>query len=380
MTATRPLDGTLVLDFSNLLPGPMATLLLAEAGAEVVKVERPGIGDEMRHYPPAFGAHGASFALLNRGKRSLVLDLKDPADRERLRPLIARADVLVEQFRPGVMDRLGLSYAAAAALNPRLIYCSITGYGQDGPRSLAAGHDLNYMAETGLLALSTGDPARPVVPPALVADIAGGSYPAVINILLALLARARTGAGCHLDVSMSDNLFPFLFWALGQGAVTGRWPGNGDGLLAGGTARYRLYPTADGGLIAVAAIEDRFWASFCAAIALPEMLRDDAADPAATIAAAGSIIAAQGTGHWRAVFEAADCCCCPVASLQEALENPHFLARKLFAHTVRGTDGAVMAALPVPIAPAFRHPPGELPAPALDAPAERHGPFDYRST
>ncbi len=361
----RPLDGALVIDFSNLLPGPMATLLLAEAGAEVVKIERPGLGDELRHYPPAFGEHGANFALLNRGKQSLALDLKDAAERDRLLPLLRRADVLVEQFRPGVMDRLGLGYAAMAAINPRLIYCSITGYGQTGPRSLAAGHDLNYIAETGLLALSHGDPARPVVPPALIADIAGGAYPAVMNILLALLARARTGAGCHLDVSMSDNLFPFLYWAMGQGGVTGRWPGNGDALLTGGSARYRLYPTSDGGLIAAAPIEDRFWDSFCTAIGLPDGLRDDAADPAATIAAAGAIIAGQGVAHWRAVFDRADCCCCPIASLHDAMENPHFIARNLFAHGVRSSDGAVIPAVPVPIAPAFRAPPGELPSPTL---------------
>ena len=361
----RPLDGTLVLDFSNLLPGPMATLLLAEAGAEVVKIERPGIGDEMRHYPPSWGEHGSNFALLNRGKRSLALDLKDPAARAELLPLLRRADVLVEQFRPGVMARLGLAYADVAALNPRVVYCSITGYGQDGPRHLAAGHDLNYIAETGLLALSHGDPARPVVPPALIADIAGGAYPAVMNILLALLARARTGSGCQLDISMSDNLFPFLYWAMGQGTITGGWPGNGDALVTGGSARYRLYPTADGGIIAAAPIEDRFWAQFCAAIDLAPALRDDAAAPAATIAAVAHIIAGQGTAHWRAVFDRADCCCCPVASLQQAMQDPHFIARKLFAHGVVASDGRRMAALPVPVAPCFRAPPGDVAAPTL---------------
>jgi crotonobetainyl-CoA:carnitine CoA-transferase CaiB-like acyl-CoA transferase len=234
----RPLEGVWVLDFSTLLPGPMASLMLAEAGAEVVKIERPGLGDEMRHYNPRWGANSSNFALLNRGKRSLALDLKDPRARARLDPLIARADILLEQFRPGVMARLGLGYEALAARNPRLIYCSITGYGQTGPKRDLAGHDLNYIGDTGLLALAAGDPARPQVPPALIADIAGGSYPAVVNILLALRARETTGRGCHLDIAMTDNLFPFLYWAMGQGMATGQWPGNGSDLVTGGSPRY----------------------------------------------------------------------------------------------------------------------------------------------
>src|SRR4051812_24032517 len=201
---TQPLTRLLVLDFSTLLPGPMATLLLAEAGAEVVKVERPGTGDEMRLYEPRIGEHSANFLLLNRGKRSIALDLKSADDQARLRPLLERADVLVEQFRPGVMDRLGLGYAAVAALNPRIVYCSITGYGHTGPKRDRAGHDLNYQGDAGMLGLSHGPPDRPVVPPALVADIAGGAYPALINILLALREREHTGSGRFLDIAMAD--------------------------------------------------------------------------------------------------------------------------------------------------------------------------------
>ncbi|MBX5473155.1 MAG: CoA transferase, partial [Acetobacteraceae bacterium] len=152
----RPLEKLLVLDFSTLLPGPMASLILAEAGAEVVKIERPGRGDEMRGYVPRWGAESTNFALLNRGKQSIALDLKNKADRARLQLLLERADVLIEQFRPGVMERLGLGYAEVAAVNPRLIYCSITGYGQNGPKRDVAGHDLNYIGDTGLLALSMG--------------------------------------------------------------------------------------------------------------------------------------------------------------------------------------------------------------------------------
>ena len=203
-----PLDGVKVLDFSTLLPGPLASLLLAEAGAQVVKVERPG-GEDMRRYPFPFGETSANFALLNRGKTSLCLDLKDHDDRRRLEPYIAGADVLIDQFRPGVMDRLGLGYDRLREINPRLIYCSITGYGQDGPRRDAAGHDLNYLAETGLLGLTRGADGAPVLPAILAGDIGGGAYPAVINILLALRRRDADGAGCRLDIAMADNLFTF---------------------------------------------------------------------------------------------------------------------------------------------------------------------------
>ena len=220
---TRPLDGVRVVDFSTLLPGPLATLILAEAGAEVVKIERPGRGDELRDYAPRLGAASVGFALLNRGKRSLALDLKDPAALAQLQPLLAGAQVLVEQFRPGVMDRLGLGYAALRELNPRIVYCSISGYGQSGPKAGVAGHDLNYLADTGLLALGGGPAGPPALPPGLIADIGGGALPAVINILLALRAAAATGQGCHLDVAMTDHLFAWQWWALGL-LATGRAP------------------------------------------------------------------------------------------------------------------------------------------------------------
>src|SRR5258708_6208700 len=166
VTAIQPLSGILVLDFTTLLPGPLATLMLAEAGAEVIKIERPG-GEDMRVMPPVRDGEAVVFALLNRGKKSLVLDLKNDSDRKALAPLLQKADVIVEQFRPGVMERLGLGYAAVKKLNPRIVYCSISGYGQQGPRPGEAGHDINYMAATGPLALQPRPPGRPVVPPGL---------------------------------------------------------------------------------------------------------------------------------------------------------------------------------------------------------------------
>jgi alpha-methylacyl-CoA racemase len=370
-----PLAGRLVLDFSTLLPGPICTLLLAEAGAEVIKIERPAGGDEMRAYPPAWGSDGVNFALLNRGKRSLALDLKDAADRARLDPLLARADVIVEQFRPGVMGRLGLDYESVAKSNPGIVYCSITGWGQDGPRRLDAGHDLNYAAATGLLSLSHGETAHPVVPPALIADIAGGAWPAVMNIAFALLARERSGHGAHLDIAMTDNLFPFLYWALGNAHLTGRDPVNGGELVTGGSPRYHLYPTADGRLVAAAPLEQRFWENFCDLIELPAELRDDARDPAATTAAVATIIAGRDAATWQAAFDGRDVCCNIVATVTEVLAEPHFAARGLFAGVLANGAGARMPALHVPLAASLRPPPGEArSAPALGADNARLAP------
>jgi alpha-methylacyl-CoA racemase len=356
----QPLAGIRVLDFSTLLPGPLATLILAEAGAEVLKIERPLAGEDMRGYPPYWGESSVNFALLNRGKKSLMLDLRNTAERDTLRELIACADVLVEQFRPGVMTRLGLDYASVASSNPRLIYCSISGYGQEGPKREVAGHDLNYIGDAGLLALSMGDAAQPVVPPALIADIGGGAYPAVMNILLALIERTRTGYGRHLDISMTDNLFPWMFWALGSLAATGIEPRNGAERLTGGSPRFRLYPTSDGRVLAVAALEQKFWEEFCGIIALDPGLRDDSRDPHATARRCAEIIAGAPAENWRQRIAGHDCCCSIVATIREALEDPQFKVRGLFEHWLGNEMGSRMPALPMPIVPGFRTPPGTL--------------------
>ena len=360
----QPLAGVRVIDFSTLLPGPLATLMLAEAGAEIVKIERASVGDELRAYAPQIGGSSIGFALLNRGKRSVALDLKDPAARARLLPLLRTAAVLVEQFRPGVMARLGLGYEAIREINPRIVYCSITGYGQSGPKAAVAGHDLNYVAETGLLALAAGGPAgAPTVPPGLIADIGGGTLPAVINILLALRRAEATGAGCHLDIAMTDNLFAWQWWAQGL-LASGRAPRPGGELLSGGSPRFQLYRTADGRFVAAAPLEERFWQRFCELIGLPEALRDERADPAATRSAVAAIIAAAPAAAWRARFEGEDCCCNLVATLEEAMADPHFRARGLFAAALVA-GGRELPALPLPLAPALRAPPEVQSAPEL---------------
>jgi crotonobetainyl-CoA:carnitine CoA-transferase CaiB-like acyl-CoA transferase len=316
----------------------------------------------MRRYEPRFDGESAMFTLLNRGKKSLVLDLKDDAARDKLMPLLARADVLVEQFRPGVMTRLGLGYETVRAINPRLIYCSITGYGQTGPRAEEAGHDLNYIGHTGLLALNPGPPDRPVVPPALIADIAGGTLPAVMNILLALRQRDRTGQGRHIDIAMTDAMFTFAGHAIASGQAGGTFPGMGGARLTGGSPRYQIYPAKDGKLVCCAALEQRFWEPFTAAIGLAPEFIDDRRDPAATKAAVAAIIAGKTADEWRLVFAKTDCCVTIMATLEEALHDPHFVGRGLFAHKVAGPTGAIMPALPVPIDPAFRDDPAAVKA------------------
>jgi alpha-methylacyl-CoA racemase len=349
----QPLAGIHVLDFSTLLPGPLASLFLAEAGAEVIKIERPDIGDEMRTYEPRLGADSANFTLLNRGKRSVAIDLKAPDALVLLTPLLKRADVLIEQFRPGVMERLGLGYDAVRAINDRIIYCSVTGFGQCGPRHGMAGHDLNYLALTGLLSLAADKDGAPSMPPALIADIAAGSYPAVVNILLALMHRQSTGQGSRLDISMTDNLFVLAYWGLANGFAAGQWPRPGGELVTGGSPRYQVYRTADGGYLSAAPLEQRFWDVFCRLIRLDERFHDDSGDPAKVIGAVAACILARSTDHWRRVFANEDACCAIVATLAEAVEDSHFRAHNLFGRQT-GTGSMRIPALPLPLADAFR--------------------------
>lgn len=342
-----PLAGVTVLDFTALAPGPIAGLMLAEAGAEVIKIEPPA-GEAMRDPPPSWGDLASVFALINRGKRSLALNLKDDHIRPALHALIAKADVLLEGFRPGVMARLGLGYEAARAINPRLIYCSISGYGQGGPKAQRAGHDLNYIAETGLLALSSGGPDHATLPPVLIADLMGGSYPAVMAIVMALFHRERTKEGACIDIAMTDGLFLPMFWAWAQGHAGGGWPGSGDHIFTGASPRYRLYRAADAGLVAVGALEDRFWAAFCAAIGLPDALRDETSDLAAVTEAVAAQIASRPAASWQDIFAQTDCCATAVRGLEAALTDPHFAQLAGTAQVKLGERA--IPALPMPFA------------------------------
>ncbi|WP_416562093.1 CaiB/BaiF CoA transferase family protein [Nocardia testacea] len=366
MTATGlPLTGVKVLDLSTLLPGPLATLMLADAGADVVKLERPGRGDEMRTYEPKFGEASANYAVLNRGKRAYGVDFKDPEQRDRVLALAAEADVVVEQFRPRVADRLGLGYDAIAAINPRVVYCSITGYGPSGPLAARAGHDLNYLAESGLLGVVTDTAGRPSLPVSVLADISAGTYPAVVNILLALRQAERTGAGCHLQVSMAHNLQVLAYGYIATHQAGGAWPRPGAEQLTGGSPRYHIYPTSDGRHVACAALEQKFWDRLVALVGLDEKFHDDAGQEQAVTAALGDIFARQPATYWRQLLEGEDVCTVVVATWDEAVriglvdtDAPERVSRP-------DEPGESFATLASPVDPSLRQVGGTRPYPAL---------------
>ncbi len=359
------LEGIKVIDFSTLLPGPLASLFLAETGAEVIKIEKPDVGDEIRLSNPQWGEQSVSFSLLNRGKKSLSLDLKDPKNLKILTPILKEADIIIEQFRPGVMKRLGLDYESIKKINQDIIYVSITGYGQNGPKSMVAGHDLNYIGNAGLLSISMGRENDTVVPPALVADIAGGSYPAVINILLALRKRDLNKEGSYIDLSMTENLFPFMFWGLGSGFAHNKWPGNSDGVLSGGSPRYNIYKTSDGSYVAAAPLEDRFWNKFCEAIELPKKFIKMQNDQEKVIQEIRKIIGQKEKNYWLDVFNKADCCCSIVKSIEEAINDNHFKVRKIFENKIINNLGEEIPALPIPVDMQFRKDQKRASAPSL---------------
>ncbi|MBS0393322.1 MAG: CoA transferase [Proteobacteria bacterium] len=345
---TAPLHGLRVLDFTTLLPGPLATLLLAEAGATVLKVEPPG-GDPVRRQGP-FDASGTSvpFQLLNRGKHLRTLDLKQPAARQEARELAQSADVLVEQFRPGVMDRLELGAGSLQALNPRLVYCSITGYGRHGPDAARAGHDLNYQSERGLLVNTAGTDAAPVLPGAQLADIGGGSWPAVMNILLALIGRSRDGRGSRIEIAMAENLWPFQLLPLARYWAAGEPCAPGDGWLSGGLARYQLYRTRDGRWLAVGALEDRFFERFLELVGVSRGTTSEA-DLRAAIAAN---IGADTADGWLRRLAGEEVCVSLVRNLEESLDATPVAAARAFRQ--RSGD---LPPLPLPLDPSLRSTP-----------------------
>jgi len=326
----RPLHGTRVLDLSRLLPGPFATLVLADLGATVDKIEDTGGGDYLRHMPPHAAGESVAFQMLNRGKRSAVLDLKKPEARAAFRRLVARYDVLFDQFRPGVLARLGLGHDALLAENPRLVICALTGYGQDGELSQRAGHDLNYLARSGVLGAHGPAGGAPQVPGFQMADISGGMW-CVIAILAALRERDRTGQGRVLDVAMADGVLGFSMLAIG-GALAGEEVKRGDEVLTGGIAPYNTYLAKDGHPITLAALEPKFWAAFCAGAGLEPDMSALFPGPhqAAIKARVAAVFAGKTREEWAAFGAEHDCCVEPVTLPAEVRDDPHLASRGLF--------------------------------------------------
>ncbi len=320
----RPLDGLLVLDLTRLLPGAAASMQLANFGAEVIKIEEPDRGDYARSIPPFLNGEGAVFHMVNRGKKSIALDLKCDAGREAFLGLAATADVVMESFRPGTMLRLGLDYETLRARKPRIIFVSITGYGHKGPWAAMAGHDINFLALGGALDLNGSAGGPPAIPGFQIADLAGGALQAVIGVLLALAARANTGCGQMVDVSMTDGVASMLPVALGLYAATGELPARGDGVLTGRYACYRVYEASDARWIAVGALEPKFWQALCRAIGCEQFASHQfAEDPLRLeiIAELARIFRTRTAEEWFQLLGPADVCVTPVRNIADVAEH-----------------------------------------------------------
>ncbi len=327
-----PLEGVRVLDLSRLLPGPFLTLILADLGADVVKVEDPRLGDYMRGMPPHKDGLGGRFLALNRDKRSIALDLKAPVGRDAFLRLAERTDVVVESFRPGVLDKLGVGYAALAARNARLVLCSISGYGQDGPYRDRAGHDLNYIGLGGVLAMTGTAGGPPQMPGVQIADIAGGALWSAVGILGALLGARATGQGRHVDVSMTEGAMALLAAELGNLSL-GTRPTRGREALNGGLACYAVYRTKDDRYLSLGALEPKFWAAFNAAIGRPVDVMELMAPPDVQERIKGeiqAILAGKTRDEWEATFAGKDVCCEPVLEPEELPGHPLHRARRNF--------------------------------------------------
>lgn len=329
MTLSEFLRGIRVIDVSQFIPGPQAALHLADMGAEVVKVEPPG-GEPMRGIGP-FDTDGlsAGYKLMNRGKTVVELDLKSPQGKEAFSALIAAADVLVESYRPGVLDRLGFDRATLERLNPRLVHVALTGFGQTGPYRLRAGHDINYMALAGGLA-SSGTAERPVGAYPPTADHAS-ALQAALAAVAALFRRASTGRGCFVDVSLAETVLAWQAIPLTLAQRQGHEPHRTRQRLNGGAANYQIYRCKDGKFFSLGAVEEKFWAGFCRAVGRPDWIarHGDPLPQTALIAEVAALIASEPLTHWEALIEPADCCFHPVIELAEVPSHPQIAARGL---------------------------------------------------
>ena len=338
-----PLAGLRVLDLTRLLPGPVATMHLADLGAEVIKIEDTGPGDYARAMGPgeraaAGGGSGDSvfFRMVNRNKKSLRLDLKQTAGVAAFMRLARDADVICESFRPGVVDKLGIGYAAVKAVNPRIVYCAITGYGQSGPWAEHAGHDINYLATSGLLdQIGSHDGEKsgpPAIPNLQVGDLLGGALTPLLGMLAAVIGARATGQGSHVDVAMTDAVLAHNIFPLVTTQVFGRPAQRGADLLTGGVPCYGVYRTADDRHLAVGALEPKLWQAMCVAIGRADLAPHGLATGSKgreVKAELAAVLASQPMAHWEPIFAAADCCVTPILRVDEVLQHPQVVAREM---------------------------------------------------
>lgn len=328
----KPLDGIRVLDLSRLLPGPYCTMLLADLGAEVIKIETPGVGDYMRLIPPFVKDErsgeeiGAAYLTVNRNKKSVGLNYRNKRGKEILMQLVRDADVVLETFRAGAAERWGIGYAAMRAINPRIVYCSLSGYGQTGPYKERAGHDLNYIALAGLLAANGAAGGPPIPPMVQVADLSGGML-AAISILSALIARGKTGTGQYLDVSLFEGALSWAGTIIGGALLAGRKIEPGRMQLNGGMACYNVYETRDGKYVTIAAIEPSFWSAFCKNVGRQDLeARQQEAEAIPEVAA---IFKTRTLAEWVTFAQTVEACIEPVNDFAQVVDNSQVKQRGL---------------------------------------------------
>lgn len=344
MLTDMALDGLRVLDLTRLLPGAFATQILADMGADVLKIEQPGTGDYNRSFVPLAKEESGSFLLLNRNKRSLTLNLKSEDGKEVLRRLVRDADILIEGFRPGVMDRLGLSYDTLRQINPGLIYCAISGYGQTGPWKLRPGHDLNYLAEAGALQLFGKAGEGPIVPGLSIADVGGGSLMATTGILAALWSRSRTGKGQFVDISMHDGAISWLALHGAETLFAGIEPKGGERPFIGQAACYNVYECADGRHVALGIIEEHFWERFCKLLGLSALIDrqwPEGAEAEAQKAILQEIFITKTRDQWVEELTPIDIPFGPVLGIAEALATDHARTREMAMEIDHPVEGRI---------------------------------------
>lgn len=324
---TKPLDEIRILDLSRLLPGPFCTLLLEDLGAEIIKVESVNGGDYMRAMPPFIGKNSAYFLALNLGKKSFALNLKHLKGREIFLKLAETANVILETFRPGTVERLGIGYQTIKKVNPRLVYCSISGFGQDGPYRDRAGHDLNYVGRSGILGLGRPTGTPPHILPVQVADLSSAMF-ATIAILAALRESERSGEGSYLDIGMLDSAMSWLIMSVAE--IVGAERGDQGQLpLTGKYPCYNIYQTKDGQYISLAALEPKFWSAFCQATNRKDLLSFQYSTKPEAFTELQALFASHTRDEWATLLKGVDSCCEPIQSLDEALSDPQVRHRGL---------------------------------------------------
>ena len=344
-----PLSDVKVLDLTRLLPGGFCSLLLADLGAEVLKVEDTGMGDYIRWAPPYYGSEeqqslgtrSSLYLSLNRGKRSIRLDLKQEQGREALLRLLADHDVVLDGFRPGVLDRLGVGYESMRETNPRTVFCAITGYGQDGPYAQRAGHDMNYLGLVGVLGLTGAKDGSPVQSAGQIADLGGGALMAAFGVMAALHERERSGEGQMVDISMADGALSWLAMVAGRYFCDGEVPRRGEQMLAGGALCYLPYEVADG-WITCGALEPKFWAAFCDGVGRPDLIEKQFEAPGSEAwQQVAEVFRSRTREEWQAFNDERDCCIEPVLDLDEALDSELVRAREMVTEIEQPELGTV---------------------------------------